>query len=204
MKKGYFVAAFLTAAFVLFSGGFIKAEVISVPNGGFELADENGQPMDWLVDVVDPEDNQIQVDTKVYHSGKASLYFEKGCSPKDYEGTPTPWKGSWMYMRGTEFALPKPGRYIISFWAKQGDGPGNFWLVIYKTDTSTGGKKQLTDDKGTYVIVATDKSGEWKFYEKVLDIPQEFTTLGFQPQIRDANKVWVDDVKVEPFEEEEE
>ena len=200
MKKYCGLWLGLMLGLCLFSIQTGQAGDILVPNGDFELANDEGQPIDWFVDLVNPEKNKVAVDTKVYHSGKSSLYFEKGCSPKDYEGTTTPGLGSWMYMRSKEFTLPKPGKYLFSYWVKQGDGPGELWFVLYRTEPLG----QLNDDKGTPIVVCKDKSGDWKLYEKVIEIPRDWTTLGIQPQMLNANKAWIDEIKITPLDEEEE
>ena len=201
MKKMFLVVSSLIVGMVLVSGQIVLAGDILIPNGGFELADESGQPVDWHVNLVDPEENQTQVDTTVYHSGKSSLYFKKGRSPKDYEGTATPWKGGWMHIQGPEITLPKPGKYVVSGWVRQSDGPGNLWFLPYRMVKGQTNPWESLGDKA--IIACTDKSGEWRFYEKVIDIPEGWTILFIMIQMLEANKAWIDDITIDPLEEEE-
>ena len=205
MKKCFVVGICLAVGLFLLMAQTTNAAEIKVPNGGFELADKNGQPVDWEVGLTNPEKNKIRVDTNVYHSGKASLYFEKGCSPKDYEGTPTPWIGTWMYMGSKEFTLPKPGEYVLSCWVKQGDGPGMVWFTPHrKVSGAANPPWEPLDPNGGFTIICKDKSGDWKLYEKELKIPEGWTTLFIMIHMLEANKGWVDDIKVTPVDEEEE
>ena len=56
--------------------------------------------------------------------------------------------------------------------------------------------------KQLFVMECADKSGAWRLYEKVVNVPEKLLTTGIGLQIREANKVWVDEINIIPLKDE--
>jgi hypothetical protein len=152
-------------------------------NGGFEYT-ESGLPINWLVyspSTIPTRKYELSFDKVDFQEGKQALKFiVDECSQTGGRHSP-----------GITQEYPaEPGRsYKISFWIKN---DGCDYVV------SAGGVDAKTAQLNT-VDLSQESTSKWKFVTHELNVPRQFRRIRFELSIRSSGSLWIDDVRIEPF-----
>ncbi len=137
----------------------------------------------WVLSGGNPTDYRTQVDTSVFHSGKAS-----GCLYSVADASPS---GFGTLMQGFSVGEYRGKRVRMSGYVKADDVEGwaGLWMRI------DGEQPNLAFDNMQERPIKN--SHDWGKYEVVLDVPQKGEEIVFGILLGGKGRVWLDDVQFE-------
>ena len=149
-------------------------------NGGFEVA-KNGIPVNWLMyspKTVPNGEFEIVLDKEQFVEGKQSLKFVvKECSSKGGWGSPG---------FTNQFDVVQGANYRLSFWIM--NDAAEFRVMA-------GGVAPKTVDMKT-LIQTSEQISDWKKYEYIVPVSQEFDQIRLEVNILTAGTFWIDDIRL--------
>lgn len=151
-------------------------------NGGFEVT-RDGLPVNWLVytpATVPTGDYDFVIDTIVYKEGRQSLKFVvRECAPT----------GGW-YSPGfsKEYEATAGVTYLIGLWVRN---EGSLFRA------KVGGVSAFEGDYET-IVEAGDSIPEWRQYEHLYTMPEEFDRLRLEVNVLSQGTFWIDDITISP------
>lgn len=150
-------------------------------NGSFEVTSA-GLPVNWLLytpKTVKEGDFDIIIDRQEFVEGSQSLSFDvRACSSS----------GGWQSPGFSQQFEVNPGcRYALSFWVKnQG----------CELTVNCGAVGPTTGEMKT-ILQTSSTIDEWKKFEYIVNVPEEYKDIRFELNITKPGKMWIDDIHLE-------
>ena len=149
-------------------------------NGGFEVT-RDGLPVNWLVytpATIPSGDYDLVIDTVEYKEGKQSLKFiVRDCAPT----------GGWHSPGfSKEYEATAETTYRVGLWVKN-DGS--------RFRAKVGGVSAFEGEYET-IVEAGDSIPEWRHYEHLYAMPEEFDRLRLVVNVLSPGTFWVDDITI--------
>lgn len=141
------------------------------------------QPAGWLKAGSHPQEYETGVDKKVFHDGKSSAYIK---SAKDKpEGFST-----LMQSFSAEKYIGKRIRFAAYVKTEGVEGWAGLWMRV---DTRTRQAASFDNMMNRKIHGTLD----WKWYEVVLDVPDESVNIALGILLQGRGKAWIDSIKFE-------
>lgn len=149
-------------------------------NGGFEVT-RDGLPVNWLVytpATIPSGDYDLVIDTVEYKEGKQSLKFVvRDCAPT----------GGWHSPGfSKEYEATAGATYLVGLWVKNESS---------RFRAKVGGVSAFEGEYET-IVQAGDSIPEWRHYEHLYTIPEEFDRLRLEVNVLSPGTFWVDDITI--------
>lgn len=149
-----------------------------------QVSKQKGQPPEgWFKAGSNPDDYEMGVDHKNFHSGQASGFIKANThSPRGF--------GTLMQMFQANMYRGKRVRMSGYVKAKQIIEWAGLWMRVDGPD----GKSMSFDNMQNRSIKGTS---DWTKYKIVLDVPKKSVHIAFGILLRGKGQAWIDDLKFE-------
>lgn len=144
----------------------------------------NDLPAGWIMAGSDPEDYDIGIDTKVFHSGTRCSFMKHAIeAPRGF--------GTLMQMFSADEFHKK--RLRMRMWVKTQDVVGRVqsWLRV------DGPKRTNMLAFDNFCKKQIEGTTDWQLTESVLDVAESATNIAFGIILAGVGKVWIDDISFE-------